>query len=111
MMNKRKVLEIILWQGIEDNSGLWEILWEIHTKFPNSKESDCLSMAREAVKELLQDEKITLYLCQEPYGELTEISDWEEIVENVDSWKAPEKDQKSIRFGTTEKGKTYYESI
>lgn len=73
-------------------------------------ENQRISLARNAIRELLQEGLIELNKCKEPERELTLIddSDWDNVLSQQAAWVEPRVDAISIRFYTTEKGKGVY---
>lgn len=104
--------KILLWACIEDYAGLWELLWEVNSKFPGLSESERKRVSLEVVQLLLDKGFIRLYRCKEPYGDLSELdADAVSVaLSEENNWKAPELAGVSIRAGATEKGEALYQS-
>lgn len=106
------IAKIQLWACIEDYAGLWELLWEVNSKFPKCPESQRKRLSLEAVQLLLDRGLIKLYQCQEPYGDLSELDlqTARSALKRESYWEAPEFRGISIRVGATEKGKAMWQA-
>ena len=104
------MVKAMLWACVEDYAGLWELVWELNTQFPNYAASDREAAARHGVAALVETGLVKLYRCQEPYGELTELdaAGAEAAVASRKNWEAPANNAVSIRAGATDQGKTAY---
>ncbi len=104
--------KILLWACIEDYAGLWELLWEVNSKFPELPENERKRMSLNVASLLLDNGFIKLYRCKEPYGELSELdADEARVVLGEErNWEAPEFEGVSIRAAATEKGEELYQS-
>ena len=114
-MNKiiKKIIERIIVLAVEDYSGLWEVIWEINSSFPELSKNDKLSKAKKAIKILKDAGWVAFYYCSEPYGELTPIQarKIDQIIENDLSWEPIHQVEgvRSIRITTTDKGERAYQ--
>jgi hypothetical protein len=100
---------IILFLGIEDTSGLWEIPWE--PQFFDLPSHQRIERARSSLEDLLAHRYVKLYRCQEPDRlPIEEINEekWSNALSNPEHWKAPGRDSISVRFETTEDGEAAY---
>ncbi|MDP9933829.1 hypothetical protein J2T11_000153 [Paenarthrobacter nicotinovorans] len=97
---------ILLWQAVEDYSGLWECPWELRAINPSASDEDLRMEAAKIVAELLSMELVELYYCQEPYGEMSKIPDTKaaELLGNDDIWAVPAPEALSVRFSATNEG-------
>lgn len=113
MINLREITKKILWLGIEDYSGLWEILWDLKTQDPLLSEGESYEMARDALQTSIKEGYLKLYRCQEPYGELTEIPSEQaySLVQDPKNWQEPQANSLSLRIGTTETGQEIYRGL
>lgn len=107
-----EVTKVLLWACIEDYAGLWELLWEVNSKFPETSEAQRKKLSLDVTRLLLDNELIKLYLCKEPYGELSEIDTHSAIsfIGDERNWEAPEFEGISVRAGATKKGEALYEA-
>ena len=111
-MNLTGLLEHILWLAIEDYSCLWEVVWEINTRYPELLPTQRKTAAAYAVRTLLSRRWIKLYQCQEPYGTLTPLrsEEYEEALSETANWAEPGEGTVSIRIGATEEGERAYQA-
>lgn len=105
-------VKILLWACIEDYAGIWELLWEINSKFPELPRSERRRVTFEVIQLLLHNNFVKLYRCKEPYGDLSELdTDAAHLALKEDkNWEPPAIDGVSIRAEATEKGKDLYQS-
>ena len=105
--------KILLWACVEDYAGLWELRWEINSKFPDLPEPERKRLSIETVLLLLGAGLIKLYRCQEPYGELSELDTNKAriVLSEEKYWEAPESNSVSIRAGATEEGEKSYQNM
>ncbi|MFK0005178.1 hypothetical protein [Paenarthrobacter sp. NPDC090522] len=101
---------ILLWQAVEDYGGLWESPWELRALYPSASEESLVEVAKKVVSELLTMGLVELYYCQEPYGEMTLLSDAEasELLSTCDIWKVPPPGAISVRFSATEEATSVF---
>lgn len=112
-MTLTKIQKTILFVGIEDVSGLWEIAWEVAWDEYASGDDDFarkIDMLRDNFTILLRDGLIKTYKCQEPLASLDELStpEVERALALEQNWKEPRENAVSVRFSTTDKGKEFY---
>jgi len=100
----------ILWLGIEDYAGLWEAVWQLRTLDQDAGESGLINRARTSLRQLLSHGFVSVYRCQEPYGEVVEVEAWEvaSVLEADKSWREPLSQAFSYRFGATPAGEVAY---
>jgi hypothetical protein len=99
----------VLWLGIEGESGLWEIRWDLASE----GQSATLGELRTIVAELSTNGWIQLTSGVEPGGVTSPIAAEEvpRILGNDKSWEEPEPRGVSIRYVTTDLGeRVYWES-
>jgi hypothetical protein len=95
----------ILWAGVDDWTGLWEVVWDIQTKWPELAGHPAEEMARSLLRGLLAQGLV--YLCyfkhegnsERPVG----TEEAYELMENEENW-LPVADREHVRFATTEAG-------
>jgi hypothetical protein len=106
------LLPIVLWLAIEDYSGLWEVLWELNTRFPKESITN-RDRARETVRELLRRRLVDLYWSEEPYGDPIRIpfQEAEAVLDDERNWEEPVPKDRSVRIGATETGEEVYEDL
>ncbi|QSZ47919.1 hypothetical protein [Arthrobacter sp. D5-1] len=102
---------ILLWQAIEDYSGLWECPWELRAIKPSADEESLKAEAAQIIAGLISEGLVELYYCQEPYGEMTKIPESKafDLLSADEVWSQPVKDAISVRFTATEEGSALYE--
>lgn len=102
--------QAILWLGLEDYAGLWEAVWQLRTLDQHVGESELINRARKSLRQLISRGFISVYRCQEPYGEVVEVGVPElgAILTSDESWREPMPDAVSFRFGTTPAGEFAY---
>lgn len=112
MINSDMMRHVLL-LGIEDFSGLWEVIWEFHTRYPDLGEEAANASALEAVMALLGRGYVRLHRCREPYGEMLEIAAEEQraLIVNPANWEPPASGTLSIRFETTPAGEVAYRTL
>lgn len=109
----KKISKNILWATIEDYAGLWEVLWEVNSLTCENTYEENKKIAYVNLVDFLKKGIVDFFYCVEPYGELKKIENINEILnllKNDKYWHEPEKNEISIRVGSTEKGKKYYEN-
>jgi hypothetical protein len=106
------LLPIVLWLAIEDYSGLWEVVWELNTRFPGNDPSN-RRRARETVRVLLDRGLLDLYWSQEPLGDPVRISaeEAQALLDDDRFWEEPVAGGRSVRIGATEAGEEAYEDL
>jgi hypothetical protein len=93
----------ILWSGVEDYSGFWEILWEFNVSYPDISDSQKRQKIVEIVEDLLYQGWLNLFWCKEPYGDLSIVNDEQakELLSNPLLFDVPEEGEFSLRIRTT----------
>ena len=110
MSMKSELVKIVLWACIEDYAGLWELLWEANSGFPEISEDDRRRLTYEVVLLLLNRGAIKLYRCQEPCQSISEL-DMESATLALNlkgNWDSPDFEGASIRVGATKSGEGLY---
>jgi hypothetical protein len=108
LMNQRididLVKELILESATDDMTGLYEVIWELNGNFPDITKIDKISVARVAMKELLQRKSIQLY--QRFWGVngdvLIDNANWDDIIDQNKSWEPPDENGLYYCFFETE---------
>jgi hypothetical protein len=113
MIDVNETRRMALWQAIEDYSGLWELLWEMHTVDPEGDPNNHAEQARAAVHELVDRGWIEPYYCQEPYGDMIRIPQQAvaSVLANPLNWDAPPKNGQSVRISATAIGEKAYRQL
>jgi hypothetical protein len=113
MIDKQKAQRVILWAAIEDYAGLWELVWELNTAFPDADESEKLATCQQVTRELISDGHVELFRCEEPDGNLTKLPTDEALtlLSALSSWKTPDDDATSLRVSATTSGEKLYHSL
>lgn len=100
----------ILWSTIEDFVGLWDILWELNTAFPENSQKENQESAKKILRYFLEQNLVTFYMSKWGCDELKELQ-FEEALKVLDEekyWNAPEINELCIKIGNTEKGEKFY---
>lgn len=66
---------VVLESGTEDYTGLYEVIWELNSMFPNVSEHEKICAARDVLKHLLAEELIELYEARWPPVEHTRVGE------------------------------------
>lgn len=103
----------LLWLGIEDYTGLWEALAEVHRAYPDLTREEAEVETARLILELGRAQLIRLAMCEEPVSErsLSElpVEDVEQLVMDSQWWSAPQENGvRSIRYHTTDAGFVAY---
>ncbi|MFI7602548.1 hypothetical protein [Actinoplanes sp. NPDC049681] len=102
----------ILWDGVEDFTGLWDVVFEVQRTegFTQSSPEECREKAREVLELLLADGLIDLYTCGWPLdNEAAEVvlpEDRSAILRTDLSWTVEA--ETLVWFATTDKGLDFY---
>jgi hypothetical protein len=85
---------LILLNATEDITGLYEVIWELNTKFPDIKKEDKIDVARLGLKNLLDAGHLNLYkkFWAKNEEELIDKVRWNEIVDQDKFWEPPHDD-------------------
>lgn len=113
MKELRTAVEKILWATIEDYCGLWEALWELNTIYPNNSIEKNRSLAKKAIKILVDRGMVKLFFCKEPYGDMIPIAEsvrYDDILDKEGYWEAPKEKCESVRASATSSGKAMYKT-
>jgi hypothetical protein len=113
MIDEKKAQRVILWAAIEDYAGLWELVWELNTAFPDADESEKLSTCQRITGELISSGYVELFRCEEPDGDTTKLPTSEALalILKRDSWKTPDGDTTSLRVSATVSGEELHNSV
>ncbi|MEU2494657.1 hypothetical protein [Streptomyces sp. NPDC007883] len=102
----------ILWLGVEDYTGLWEAVLEVGVDAEPSSYGEARVRAGRAIRSLLTDGFIELFVCQEPMNndsaEIVLPENYSSTLREAEFWQTPEEGGKSVRFAATEKGFAAY---
>ena len=106
---QREILEL----AVEDLYGLWEIIWRLRSRFPDSKASELRNIAEATVRELVTRGYVVLYRrSKAPEREtLLTVDEADTILSIQTSWDDPIGDSVQILIGATEEGKHAYYSL
>ena len=100
----------ILWAAIEDYAGLWELVWELNTSFPQIPEIDRRSGAEAIVRSLLARGYVRLFE-RNRVGEnekLVPNERWEDLLRDEARWREPVGGATEILIAATDAGEEYY---
>lgn len=111
MKIKIELIKVLLWACIEDYAGLWELHWEVSSKFPDLSEEERERILIEALSLLISNGLVKLYRCDEPYGDLSELGLEAALsaLSEEKNWEAPDTSDVSIRASATKSGEELYE--
>ncbi|MCB9333494.1 MAG: hypothetical protein H6574_20740 [Lewinellaceae bacterium] len=110
----KEIVYKILWSTIEDFVGLWEVLWELNSIFPEKSHDKNKKNAKKILRYFLEQNLVVLYLNKWGSDQLEEMSLNEsiKILEDDKYWRPPLINELCIKVGNTEKGeKFYYEDL
>jgi hypothetical protein len=102
----------LLWDGVEDFTGLWDVVFEVQRTegFAQSSAEECREKAREVLELLLADGLIDLYLCRWPLdndaAKVVPPDDRSAILRTDLSWTVEA--ETLVWFATTDKGFDFY---
>lgn len=106
----KDIIYKILWSTIEDFVGLWEILWELNSIFPENSQKENHAKAMKILSYLLEKKLVTFYINIWGSDKLEELHLREAIkfLNEEKYWNAPEINKICIKIGNTEKGEKFY---
>lgn len=110
-MTDDELLMRVLWNAIEDDSGLWEARWEINTHAPDWPVDLRDRRARDAVRELLRRGWIEMFRQVEPYGARRPLdaTEAERTLDDESAWEPAPFGQEAVRISATPAGEAAYE--
>jgi hypothetical protein len=81
----------LLWLGIEDSAGLWEVVWALNTLLPGCAESENRSAAERTLRSLLELGQVALIQAREPYEQIVPIApaEIEAALDRAEGWAEP----------------------
>jgi hypothetical protein len=102
----------LLWLGVEDYTGLWQVSIEIAGVREGYSAEEVLTFARRLTASLLSKGWIDLFICQEPLDNASVQrvlpGDQAVVLDDNASWVAPEPYGRSVRYATTATGLAAY---
>ena len=103
----RTVVKDVLWLAFEE-SELYQVIWELNTRYPNRSEAEKREIAKETVFKLVQKGWITLNEFIFPSGQKHQMStDQADIVlEEESSWGVPIKGNVAYMILLTDLGES-----
>lgn len=107
-------IEKLLWASIEDYCGLWELVWEMNTLYPDNSSEKSQHMAFQGTLYLLSRDLVALFYCEEPYGSMTAIvigDNYVDFLRDLKIWEAPSPGSCSVRVSATAAGEKYYNDM
>jgi hypothetical protein len=107
---KKEIAYKILWATIEDFAGLWEVLWEINTSYPDA-ELENKNIIKQILHKFLLDNLVVFYVEKwgnEQLGSPLNLADSIKALNQEENWSAPGFDQICIKISSTDKGEKYY---
>jgi len=104
--------DIALSDACEDYTGLYELIWEFNTQFPEATEQERLRAAQVALGGLVRDGLATVYYTRwlsDEYRELNR-SDAESVIAQPESWRSPadQPEGEYFCFASTDAGEARY---
>jgi hypothetical protein len=106
-MLQKNIISKILLLSIEDDSGLWEIVWDLNS-LPELKIN--ISELIQIVISMYKEDLIKFYWHTWGSGDFVEISDGtvESIINKIEYWEPPSIGQVCITIASTDKGERFY---
>ncbi len=104
------VIGHILSSSEEDYTGLWEVVWEINSRYPDEPPDLRKATAKRAVRTLFERGWIELYECSPwpacpgPKAVPVDPESRESILSRGQNWEAPEAESPTYWIATTEEG-------
>jgi len=96
----------------EDYTGLYELVWEFNTQFPEASAAERLRAAQVALGGLIRDGLVVVYRTKWLSDGYSEVSSAEAgiIIANPESWRSPANtpDSRYYCFASTERGENEY---
>lgn len=110
MITQDQLLNRILWLGMEDYAGLWEVVWELNGLLPDRSSPENQRLAYSIIRYLFEKKFIEFYRCKGPDGELKAVPPAfvSTVLANPASWEPPDFHGTSWRISTTESGVEKY---
>ena len=109
------VIGRILSSSEEDYIGLWEVVWEINSRYPDQPPNLRKATAKRVVRTLFERSWIELYECSpwpaspEPESVSIDPARRESILSREENWEAPAPECPTYWIATTDEGdKAYY---
>ncbi|MEA3502006.1 MAG: hypothetical protein U9R47_04470 [Actinomycetota bacterium] len=112
-MRYATLLSLTLWLGIEDVSGLWEMVWDLNARYDAGRDGLNRAASLGVIFDLCERGWVRLYRCHEPYGDLEVVprDDVYPLLLKESSWDEPAASALSVRFETTDAGKVAYQRL
>lgn len=87
MLVRNVVLDLIS----DDYYGLWEVLWRLHTVYPESSESELKTRAIRELLAMLEEDRVSVYQqpTQEASLRLLEPERARAAIQEAANWQAP----------------------
>jgi hypothetical protein len=104
--------DMALSDACEDYTGLYELVWEFNTRFPDAPEQERLRAAQAALGTLVRDSFVLVYCTRwlsDQYRELKR-ADAEAVIANAESWRSPadHPDGEYFCFASSDEGEAHY---
>jgi len=104
--------DIALSDASEDYTGLYELIWEFNTQFPEAVEQERLRAAQVALGALLRDGLAAVYHTRwlsDQHRELN-LSDAESVIAAPEAWRSPSDQPEGgyFCFALTDAGEAHY---
>jgi hypothetical protein len=107
----REAQQAALELAVEDDYGLWEIIWRLRTLQPDLPAASLETLARSAVLDLATQRFVDLFRMDDPVREPLSASEAETILNRAQSWLPPNEQPHEYRIAATDAGKReYYKS-
>ena len=104
--NRQLAERNVLWSGVDDWTGLWEVVWEFQTLWPELKGEPATKLAHEVLKDLLVRGLVYLCLFDADTNREQPLSKQEALVlmTRPDAWEPPDSFKGRFCFASTKAG-------
>ena len=109
-MNRDSITRAILGDGVEDYTGLWEVLWGLRKQFDLQSDLQIRARVEPVMRNLLHEGLIAIYEGTTYDGDEKRLSAEQAVAAlgDFDSWNEPEPNERHKRYVATEKGEREY---
>jgi hypothetical protein len=114
MIDPAKARVMALTDAAEDYWGLYELVWELNTKYPDSSGDERLQVARAALTGLLQDGLVELFSARWSPSHYEAVSAGRAValVALDSAWRPPsDADGTFVAFAVTDAGRRAYQTL
>ena len=113
MKNFPRLIELILSSSTEDYIGLYEVIWEINSVYPERSSAERVAAARYAVDTLLSRGWIDVYRCEDVLAKESEFervdpAENERVLSEQKNWEPFKAEHPSYWITSTDEGDREY---